>query len=88
MKWFKILRTAAKTAIWIVGIWVAMLVILEVVLSQSFLTGLVNRYASEYVDGELKFGRISASMFRRFPNVVLTLDDFAITYPADRFDVL
>lgn len=88
MKWFKILRTAAKTAIWIVCIWVAMLVILEVVLSQSVLTGLVNRYASEYVDGELKFGRISASMFRRFPNVVLTLDDFAITYPSDRFDVL
>ena len=86
MKWNKILKITAKTAIWIVGIWIALLVILEVVLSQSILTGLVNRYASEYVDGDLRFGRISASMFRRFPSATLTLEDFSITYPSDRFD--
>ena len=86
MKWNKILKTTAKTALWIAGIWIALLVILEVVLSQSVLTGLVNRYASEYVDGDLRFGRISASMFRRFPSATLTLEDFSITYPADRFD--
>jgi len=86
MKLNRILRIIAKTALWVVGIWLALLVILEVVLSQSVLTGLVNRYASEYVDGDLRFGRISASMFRRFPSATLTLEDFSITYPADRFD--
>lgn len=86
MKWNRTLGIIAKTALWVVGIWLALLVVLDVVLSQSVLTGIVNRYASEYVDGDLRFGRISASMFRRFPSAVLTLEDFSITYPADRFD--
>ena len=86
MKWNKILKITAKTALWTIGIWIILLVILEVALSQSVLTGLVNRYASEYIDGNIRVGRISASMFRRFPSATLTLDDFSITYPADRFD--
>ena len=86
MKWNKILKFTVKTVLWIAVTWIALLVILEVVLSQSVLTGLVNRYASEYVDGDLRFGRVSASMFRRFPSATLTLEDFSITYPADRFD--
>lgn len=82
----KILRGILKAILWIVGIWLALIIILELTLSQSVLTGLVNRYANEYIDGDLRFGKVSASMFKRFPNITFTLEDFSITYPADRFD--
>ena len=73
-------RILFKSVFWIIGIWTALLIVLEVVLSQSVLTGIVNRYATEYIDGNLKFGKASLSMFRRFPNVALTLEDFSVTY--------
>lgn len=81
-KFFKIL---IKSVLWLVGVWAVLLITLEVVLSSSVLTGLINKYATEYVDGDLKFGKASVSMFRRFPNVTVSLEDFSITYPADRF---
>ena len=82
----KICKTICKVILWFAGIWIALFAILELALSPSVMTKLVNKYANEYVDGELKFSKASISMFRRFPNVVLSLEDFSITYPADRFD--
>ncbi len=78
-------RILLKVALWGVGAWAALLVILQVTLSEKVLTRLVNKYAAEYIDGELSFGKASISMFKRFPRVFLTLEDFALTYPADRF---
>lgn len=77
-----------RILLWAVGIWAALLVAIEIALSSSTATGIVNRYAAEYVDGDLSFGRISVSTFRHFPTVSLTLEDFSITYPSDRFDHL
>jgi len=85
-KWKKTARTAAKAILWTAGIWLALLVILEVALSQPVLTRLLNKYTAEYVDGSLKFGKASISMFKRFPSAVLTLEDVSLTYPADRYD--
>ena len=82
----KIIRIAAKTLLWTAGILLSFLIILEIVLSGPILTRIVNNVAAEYVDGDIHFGKVSASMFRRFPATVLTLEDFSITYPADRFD--
>ena len=83
----KICKVCAKVVLWFAGIWIALFAILELALSPSVMTRLVNKYANEFVDGELKFSKASISMFRRFPNVVLSLEDFSITYPADRFDL-
>lgn len=82
-KWWKVIL---KVILWFVGLWAALLVILQLTLSEKVLTGLVDRYAAEYIDGDLSFGKASVSMFKRFPRVFLTLDDFAVTYPADRFE--
>lgn len=82
-KWWKILL---KAALWFIGIWAALLIILQVTLSEKVLTKLVNKYAAEYIDGDISFGSAEVSMFKRFPRVFLSLDDFSITYPADRFD--
>ncbi len=79
-------KTLLKTATWFIGIWLLLLVMLQVILSSSVLTGIVNRYAAEYVDGEVSFGKVSVSMFRDFPSVSMSLDDFSVTYPSDRFD--
>ena len=85
--WKKIFKVVLKTVLWTAGIWLSLLIILETVLSEKVLTGIVNRYAAGYVDGDFKFGKASLSMFRRFPSATITLEDFTITYPADRFDL-
>lgn len=80
------LKIAGKTLLWTVGIILSLLIVMEIVLSGRILTGIVSKVASEYVDGDIHFGKVSASMFRRFPAVTLSLEDFHITYPSDRFD--
>ena len=80
------MRRLFKVLLLTVGTSAALLVIAEIILSSSFATKTVNRFASEYVDGDIEFGKVSLSVFRDFPGINLTLDDFTITYPADRFD--
>ena len=68
------------------GVWLMILVGLELFLRSSAVTGIVNKVAADYIDGELSFGKVQASMFRHFPSASLSLEDFHITYPAERFD--
>ena len=82
----KIITILVKTLLWTAGVLLSLLVILEIIFASPILTGTVNKIAAEYVDGDIHFGKVSASMFRRFPATVLTLEDFNITYPSDRFD--
>lgn len=82
----KVLKTTGKVFLWFIGIWAVLLVLLQIVLSSSLTTRLVNKYADQYVNGDISFGKVSVSMFRHFPSIGLTLEDFSITYPADRFD--
>ena len=82
----KIIWITAKILLWTVGIALSLLILMEIILSGPILTRIVSKVAAEYVDGDIHFGKVSASMFRRFPATVLTLEDFNITYPADRFD--
>ena len=76
----------AKVLLWACGLWATLLLALHLILSPAVLTRIVNKYAADYVDGNISFGSASASMFRHFPSLTLTFDDFSITYPADRFD--
>ncbi len=52
-------RTLLKICAWGIGIWLVILIALQAVLSPAILTGLVNRAAGDYIDGELHFGRAS-----------------------------
>lgn len=81
-------KTLLKILAWTAGIWLIVLIVLQAALSPSVLTRIVNRIASEYVDGELSFGKIRLSMFRHFPNIGISMEDCSITYPAERFDSL
>lgn len=80
------MKRIAKILLWILGLWAALTIAAEIALTSPFVTKTINRYAAEYIDGNLSFGRASVSLFRDYPSVNLKLEDFSITYPSDRFD--
>ena len=82
------LRILLKTIAWVAGIWICMMVVLQIALSPGILTKVVNKFAAEYVDGTLSFGKVRLTMFRHFPNVGISMEDCSLTYPAERFDSL
>lgn len=75
-----------KPVLWtLFGIWAVVIIALQIILNSSVLTRIVSDVANEYVEGDVTFSGIKASMFKSFPNLNVTIDDFSITYPHDRF---
>ena len=75
-----------RPVLWtLLGIWAVIVVALQVVLNSSVLTRIIGGLAEEYVDGDVAFSRVQASMFKSFPNLNVTIEDFSLTYPHDRF---
>ena len=72
----------------VLGLWVAVILVLQIALNGAVLTSLANRFVPRFVDADVSFGRISASMFRSFPYLNVTVDSLAVTYPHDRFAAL
>ena len=77
-------RILLKSTLWAAGVFAVMLMLVQATLSEKVLTKIINKYAAEYVDGEVSFGSASVSVFKRFPRVFLALEDFHITYPSER----
>lgn len=77
----------ARAAAWTTGVFITVVVLIEILLSTSLVTDAVTKIAGTYIDGEISFGKVSVSILRRFPAVTATLEDFCITYPSDRFDI-
>lgn len=80
------MKIGLKIILWIMGIWLALLIILQIVLTTPVLTKIVNSFAAEYIDGDVRFGKVSISMFSKFPRAELTFEDFSITYPSERYE--
>ena len=79
-------RRWLRPALWtIFGVWAVIIIVLQITLNSKVLTRVVNDVAKEYVDGDVTFTGIKASMFKSFPNLNVTIDNFSITYPHDRF---
>ena len=81
-------RILAKAVLWIVGICIVLMATVQIVLSPSVLTGIVDRFAGQYVDGKLEFSKVSVSVIRSFPFLNVTLDSLSVTYPSGRFESL
>lgn len=81
----RILKITGKVLLWIVGVWAALVIILQIVLSPSFLTKTANKLVADYVDANVSIGRVSCSTLRHFPNVSLRVDGVTVTYPSDKF---
>ncbi len=84
-RWKKVGKTLLKVVLWIVGIWLVLIIALQIVMSPKMLTKIVNNVTTGLVEGDLEFGRVSASVFRHFPYVTVSLDSVSITYPTERF---
>ena len=82
----KILIILGKVILGIVGAWIALLLILEICLSSAVVSRVINSVATEYIDGTLDFTKARVSFFKRFPSLYVEIEDFCLTYPADRFD--
>lgn len=78
-------RIFGNILLWILGIWVVVMIAVQVLLSPKVLTGIVNDVADGLIDGDVRFGKVSTSMIRNFPNLTVTLHDFDLTYPNGRF---
>lgn len=83
MKKRKHIHILFRIPLWILGTWLSLMVMAQVVLSSSVLTGIVNRLATEYIEGDISFGKAEISLFKRFPKATMTLEDFSITAQTD-----
>lgn len=82
----RIISIITRIALGILGVWIGLLLILEIALSPAVTSKVVKKVAAEYVDGSLDFSKVRVSLFKRFPSLYVEIDDFCLTYPADRFD--
>ena len=81
-KGWKIFR---NVLIGIVAFILILLVALQIVLRPSVLTGLVNKYAPQFVEGNIEFSRIRARLIKSFPYASVEAEDLNITYPHERY---
>ena len=75
----------AKILAALAGLVVILFIIVQVALTPAVLTRIVNKVAAEFVDGDVRFSKVKASVFKSFPNLNVTLSDFALTYPHEKF---
>ena len=81
----KALRVIRNLLLALIALMLLLLVAFQVILRPKVLTRIVNRMAAEYVDGDLVFSQVKASVVKDFPFLNVTLEDAALTYPHDRF---
>ena len=82
----RIISIITRIVLGILGVWIGLLLILEIALSPAVTSKVVKKVAAEYVDGSLDFSKVRVSLFKRFPSLYVEIDDFCLTYPSDRFD--
>ena len=81
-KGWKILR---NIVIGIVAFILILLVALQILLRPSVLTGLVNKYAPQFVEGNIEFSSIRTRLIKSFPYASVEAQDLNITYPHERY---
>ena len=81
-KAWKVIRSLL---IGIIVLVLVLLVALQVVLRPQVLTGIVNKLAADYVEGEVNFREVRAHVIKSFPFVTVDAQDFSITYPHSRY---
>lgn len=85
MKSTKTVKVIRNATITLAVLLLAVLVALQIILRPSVLTKLVNRFAAEYVEGDISFGNIKANVIKSFPYLNLEAGDFALTYPHEHY---
>ena len=81
----KALRISGIVVAVLLGLAVLVLTAVPLVLNSRVVTNLVDKYAAEYIDGDLEYARIRIFPYRDLPLIGITLEDVALTYPHERF---
>ena len=81
----KALRIVGIVVAALLGLVLLVLVALPLVLNSRVVTNIVDKYAAEYLDGELTYSRLRIEPYRHLPLVRISLEDAVLTYPHDRF---
>jgi len=76
---------ALKSLAGVLGTIVGLLVIVEILLSPAVATRLVNKYAPQFMDADLSFGKAGVSVLFHFPNLSVKINEAVLTYPHDRY---
>lgn len=82
----KILRRSGKILLWIFGIWMGLLLILQIVLLSPIFTNIANSVTEGLFDAQVSIGSAYGSVLRHFPRITFTVEDLEITYPHERYD--
>ena len=69
----------------IVAFILVLLIALQILLRPSVLTGLVNKYAPQFVEGNIEFSTIRARLIKSFPYASVEAEELRITYPHQRY---
>ena len=69
----------------IVALILVLVIAFQILLRPSVLTNLVNKYAPQFVEGNVEFSEIRATIVRSFPYAGIEAKDLAITYPHERY---
>lgn len=69
----------------IVALLIVLIVAFQILLRPSVLTGLVNKYAPQFVEGNVEFSEICATIIKSFPFAGVEAKDLNITYPHERY---
>lgn len=82
MKAWKVIRNSLLA---VAGVVLVLLVALQILLRPSVLTGIVNKVAADFVEGEVSFREVRAHVIKSFPYLNIDASDFSITYPHQRY---
>lgn len=86
MKVTDITKLARKILAWVLGIWLGLLLIIQIILLPPIFTKIANNVTDGLLDAEVSFGSASGSILRHFPRITFTIEDLEITYPHERYD--
>ena len=62
---------------------IVLLIAMYLILSPKRLTGLVNRYADDFITCDYNFGKVDLTLFKTFPNVGLEINDVVLINPTN-----
>ncbi len=85
MKRNRIFIKILKFFLYFILAWILLLGVLQLIVSEKNLTNYLNDNISQYVEGDVKFGKVSLSFFSHFPKFRLEMEDVSITHPSEMF---
>lgn len=80
-------RIAVKMLLWTVGTLALLLLLVQILLSPTVLTPVIDRFADYWIECDVSFGKVGLNMFRTFPNITLTVEDCQMKYDAEKFSI-